>query len=491
MLTLVSGMAFGPAGIAVVWAGSLGAALAWMRSPTAVGPDWSRHVGRERATMGRPDVAFAGSDAIVVTWCEDDGGHVAVVNTDDGSFVSGPFALFPNARTTATATRGREAVVVAVDDEGIVMRRAARADDLGSAALERIVSLRGLDAIVAVTELGPGWLVVYSLASERLFGVCVVGTGTTRDVRHRIAGQIVSLHAGSAGSSAAVALGYAGADAERVEVALVASDGTLSQRPHPYLEDLGARFVAPHVQWIESHFVVAAVEASEGTLTLAASGTRMPTGLTGLPREVVVGAYAERVVAVGVTEVDGRPVMVRASCDPRGGTSAIGTMELAPVDSALRLSRRRSRQMLVDVGTNVSGPAYRSAESSVLIAAERLEVELRRPGASARVRVEPEETGEDGRWRVTFAAWRDTQGDAPAPTPSMVRLVRWVRARLSTEARQASAAARGWAEAIAEILDAEIVRSDWVDGARAVTLSTAKLPSSETTSRALTRALEL
>lgn len=487
MMPLATGIAFGPPGLALAWNGTFGTAVAWMRSPSAVRPDWCRHVGRETGGVGQPRIAFSGPDEIVVSWCEDDGARVAVLGATGGEARFGPFPFLPNAYQSAIATNGRRVLVAAVDGEGIVAVDAHTSDSIESAKLVRIVVQRGLDPCLAATELGDGWLVVCSLADEQMLGLCVLAGGAVRDVRHRVSAKVNAVDAAAAGSSAAVALGYDGAHAERVDVALVGSDGKLNQRPHVYLEDLGARFVAPRVHWMESRFVATAIEAATGELVFGVGGSRLPTGLSSLPETSAVASYAERVVAIGVTEDGGATSLVHASCRQDAGGASMGRMALVPTDGEARARRSRARRVLVESATRLGGPGYRSVEAAIEIEPDRLEMSVRRAGGSARARVEP---ADDDTWRVSIATWTDANGDAPAPTRSVVRLARWLRARWSEEERHAAEAARRWADSVAQIIGARVSGLDWVTGARAVTFEAPSMPSAEVISRAITRALD-
>ncbi|MDC0745008.1 WD40 repeat domain-containing protein [Polyangium mundeleinium] len=129
--------------------------------------------------------------------------------------------------------------------------------------------------------------------------------------------------------------------------------------------------------------------------------------------------------------------------------------------------------LLARLSTGWAESSYRTAANMLARDADGLGVRLPLRGGYAYVQIR---TSSD-RYRLLVSVTADEPEQDPPPSSSLVRLSRWIRDRLSAEARRVAAADREWAAEIAPGAGEGDVQIERGPGSLTITLAHAPLPS--------------
>ncbi|MDI1451778.1 hypothetical protein [Polyangium sp. 6x1] len=137
------------------------------------------------------------------------------------------------------------------------------------------------------------------------------------------------------------------------------------------------------------------------------------------------------------------------------------------------LSNAAAAALLARLSTGWAESSYRTAANLLARDADGLGVRLPLRGGYVYVQIR---TSGD-RYRILVALTADEPDHDPPPSSSLVRLSRWIRDRLSAEARRVAAADREWAAEIAPDAREGDVTIERGPGSLTITLDHAPLPS--------------
>lgn len=470
--TVPCDLVVGPAGMAVAWQDPFGPSLA--RLPRA-----SSHRADERRLLGeapmpvdaRPRLAMS-AGAVHAAWIQPDGVFA-------GADREPPRRIGDVARALAVAAgpRGGAPVVAILDEDGVVLVDA-------DGPTRRVVERRSLSPRVELAVTAGGIQVLYAEADEPVLGVVHVDGGRVTEVRHRLPGIIADLHGLAVRTRVAVAMTYRDRP-ERADLAVLDTSGRMRERPHAALRLPGGRVDAARLCWVDTSFVLLAVDAATGALRVQPVGDDRGVELVlGPVRGPLSAAYFNQQLVVAQIEAGDDAATLRVlRCDRRGESRDAMTLDVTPAGTVDLRRRIAASRALETLRMSLSPAGYRSAAAPLEVDDRGASLVLRRDPVTVRLRVEH---GADGA-RVELVADTTAGREAPAPS-SLIRLSQWVKQRVSRRARELAEEDRAWAEARASEGGLSHRRLDRAGGTLSWVLHGAAIPG-EAILRALVDAL--
>lgn len=429
-------------GLGVAWNGGFGPVLAYLDDDRSLVVDRCRYLGVE-----------ASEDAPVPRLVWDEGELRAAFLQQDG-----PWATFhdePNGLRLLSAEADEQHIARAVDwvvgesspglvvadGGGLVLHRGHRA--------ERFLEQTDIAAPLRAVATTEGLLVVHGVRATAAVGVVLLAAdGSVRSVRHRLRAPLKSLDIEAVRGQTALALGF---DTDRVDLAILDSAGAMRERLHTVARRPGQVLDAPLVRWIDNGFCVAVREPGDGNVRVQTlDEKRAPITLQAEPGPFGLAFYRRELVLVQLLAAGDERWRLRLRIAEADGTGQqVRELACEPVDAPKRRRTRRARLDVRALRSALAAPSYRgSADVAVDRRDDGLGLTVHHPGDVVRLELEPGAMGT----RLTLVAARPDALDEP-PSTSLVRLARWVKDRLSPEARADAAAALAWAEGVAQSVD--------------------------------------
>jgi len=387
--------AFSTRGIVVGWNGPYGPAWAGLESVRSLEPRWSRHLGAAVSPSAAPPSVAWVSGGPAVVYLQPSGAWARHGELDH--------LVLPGARIATLGVLGGRPLVAGATDEGLFVL-----EDEDERI--RITERRDVRSLAVVTP-GSEAFVVYAL-SDGILGVYAVGE--RRDIRHALRGPATDLEALSIGMNAALVLRVE----DRLQVAMLAADGSMRERPHTILRrsSLGSAGVA----WVQRRFV-AAVGDGDRVRVMELDGKGL------LDIEVAPGDFAlghvGRVFCAVQVDADARLSLHAHYSDE---TTASGEVEATPEDAEARSRLIAARDAIEALRTHMAGEGYRDRGVHGRVDPRALRAELHDDVGIVAVQLAVEEEAE-----VQLVASND--GTLPPMPGSLVRLVGWVRRRLGRD----------------------------------------------------------
>jgi hypothetical protein len=412
-------------------------------------PVFVRGLGHAGADLPAVPAVWVTRDGIVVAWCEEDGAWVRALDLA-GAAVGRPALAVPGATAVAFAAGRARATLFAADADGVA---ALEVGPDGRPAGEplRAVAERRAGAMLAATRIRDEAVLVYGHRGVEGWGVASVRGGEVTAVKHDSA-PCEAVHAQGVGSRAAVVLELRGG---RVRFGLLGPGARVIERPHPVFAPGVPPLAAPQVVWTDDDWTLLAHEPGTDRLRVQPSSERLaPFVLPRCAGPFAAGYWVQHLFALEV-EPDASGAELRLwRCARDGSEPQQRVTPLALDDRHERRVRLEARQALGDLAYRVGGArGYRSRPTRPELSRDGGTLRLRDGEGRLRVRLEP---AREARLSMRITSALGDEPSLPETPSSLVRLARWIRERLSAEARQRAEAERAWARELARALDASL-----------------------------------
>jgi len=436
-------------GVAVAWNDAYGPAVAVLSSPTAVRATGATHLPAGSAAGGEPPSLCAWRLGVAAAWVDREAAMLALIDAGGGLHAP-PLAVHHGARATSVGQAGELLAVASVDESGIVVSWVDVREHPQVVETRRTVEATDVGGQLCVLPADHGVLVVYLTGGGNRLGVAHVDADrehVPRDVKHPLRGSVATMRAASVRGLRALALSYESEQGGRVDLALLDASGRVRERPHAVISRTGARLAHAHPVWIETGFVVAAIDEVAGELHIASVPEER--GVTACvradPGPTRMDFWQRRLVVTRLLATGDRLALAVRSLDDHGTQDGTSHVDVSPPDTAQLAGRRRSRQVLDAVQARLTGRGYRDAGTSARRSPDGLELQLRIAGGRGLVRAggEAQATRLD---LVVGPEGAELPGELP-PEPVLRRLGQWLRSLLSRRVARSLEADRGWATA--------------------------------------------
>lgn len=430
-------------GLVIGWSSPLGPAVARFETWTREAPVFARTLGHPGLDRPIAPLLWPAPKGIVAIWCEEEGAFSKLI-ADDGAWASPPTLVVPGARAIALAPGSERATLFAADEAGIVrVELDVHAAPVGS--LRRCVAERRAGAMLEAVRVRDEAILVFAHRGVASLGVVATKGVDEEVVRHPLG-----------------------------EAPLGAQDA--GRDPALELERSGMTLGSPRVLWTEDRWTLLAHRRGEDRLvvrSLDEGGAKFD-----LPRcsgHFDAAYWTQRFFALEVAP-QGDGGQMRLFCSGRDGSGAQQRVtELVLDDRALRRRRIATREALGSLAARLSRASYRDSPARTRLAREGTSVDVEDEEGTLTVGVAHERTG------VRLHVHSALEGPAPPPVvpTRLARLSRWIRLRISAEARAREAAERAFGEEHATELDASLLRFVRVGRAIVLELALSALPEVE------------
>lgn len=450
------------------WHGPLGPVVAQYDRWSRATPDHAKVVGRpDRDRPAAPALGRIG-DTTCVVWCEDDGAWVVGFSDNDAS----ARCVLPGA--TSVALGG--GTLFAADEDGIV------ALDLdGDHEPTRVVKERRAGVQMSACTLRDESILVFAYDGDPSWGAVTWRRGEAVAVRHRTPRPVRDLGVAAAGTRAGVGLELEGG---QVRFAVLGPEGKVVERPHPVFGRDSGPLEHPQPLWIERRFWVLARRAETGELAATSSDGSRGFTLPEVSGPFSASYYRSHVHVLEVGHDGDQAEMQLWRCDAEGRSPQQRRDRIEVPHAIARRQCLEARGVLRGLSLQFARTAgYRGAGRQASLAEHDAELRVAEDDGTLSVSLAPRDDG----WVL-----RVSEGDAEEPPladppGSLLRLARWIRHRLSSEARERYEAERARAETLAEAIDATLARFEQAGAARWLELELADLPPPDVLHRWLQR----
>lgn len=428
-------------GYALAWSAPWGAAASVVHR---FAPEFARPpvpLGTSDRTRTDAPRLFHVDEGIAAVWCQDDGAWLAVLRDDGTGLVREPERVVPGGRSLAIAPSRSETHVFVEDGES-VRALVVRSDTSFERASEPIVVQHGRVRLAAA-RAADAPLLVAAYAGDRRLVVADGARGRSSLVRHDLPARVAAIDAFGAGSRAAFALVYD--DGEVVEAGVLDRAGKLVERRHVVLREPGARYAEVRVTWIEDDFHVVARDAtSDRAIVVRVSDAKTLLEIGGVRGPFAV-AYQEKGLSLAQAFAEGDTTLLRVARELRD-RSVREVREPAPPTLRLRRAEEQAARCVDELERMLGTSGYRDARA-VRVAVPS-GAALRLEGERQHLELRPDEDA----FRLTLVALGEGASE-PARDGSFERLARWIRERLSGDARARAERDRSIGVALAEAIE--------------------------------------
>ncbi|MFK7988085.1 MAG: hypothetical protein AB8I08_18845 [Sandaracinaceae bacterium] len=454
-------------GLLLGWHGPLGPLVAQYDRWSRATPDLARVLGRPDRDLPAPPVLGRAESETRVAWCEDDGAWLGTITGD-----TPPRCVLPGA--TSVAMGG--GTLFAADEDGIVALDLTR-----DAEPDRVVAERRAGVQMAACSLREESILIYSYDGDPSWGAVTRHRGTTTAVRHRTPRPIRDLGIAAAGTRAGVGLELEGG---AVRFALLGPEGKVVERPHPVFDRSEGPLAHPQVVWIERRFWVLARRTQTGALVAISSDGSRGFTLPEVQGPFSAAYYRSHVHVLEVMHDADDAEMRLWRCDAMG-RSPQQRRDLIVVPEALaRRQCLEARGVLRGLSLQYGRTAgYRGTGQRASLDDETAELRLTEETGALTVALAAHEAS----WILRVSKAGAEEPSLADPPGSVLRLARWIRHRLSSEARQRYEQERAHAETLADMLDATLTRFELAGDGRWLELELPSLPAPDVLHRWLER----
>ncbi|HJL14051.1 MAG TPA: hypothetical protein RMH99_00275 [Sandaracinaceae bacterium LLY-WYZ-13_1] len=475
----------GTRGLAVAWHGPLGPAVARFESWSREAPSFVRALGHAGADRPATPALWARRDHLLVAWCEEDGAWIAPVGWDDGAVGEARLVL-PGARTVAMVGDGERGALFGADAEGLV-HVAVDGDGRPRSEPARAVAERRAGVVLSATWLRDEALLIHVHRGAEGWGVVSVRGDAVTAVDHRTGGACEAVDARAAGSRTGVVLERAGGG---VRFALLGPEGKVIERPHAVFGPTAPPLVSPQVVWTDDDWTLLAREPCDDRLWVhPASHRREPFELPRCDGPFAAAYWVQHLFALELDPTPEGGEMRLWRCTRDGASPQQRITALRIEGAPTRRRRLEVRSTLGSLADRLGAAAgYRDRARRPRLSRDGGSLSLHDERGRLRVTVEPgaKDDGAPGlALRVSSALGDDPR--LPETPSSLVRLARWIRARLSPAVREREAADRAWADELAGALGATAGRVERAGATLLLELWLEALPEVERLARWLRR----
>lgn len=466
-------MHLGRDGLIVAWSSPIGPAVARFETWAREAPVFARTLGHPGLDRPVTPLVWRAAGHLVVIWCEEEGALAATVSMD-GVRASKPVRIVPGARAIAIAPGEERATLFAADEAGIAR---VELDVQGTplAAPRRCVAARRAGAVLAAARLRDEAVLVFVHRGEASLGVVATRGDDEVVVRHPLGAPCDDVSLDAAGGRAGVALELGGT----IAIAVLGVDGRLLERPRPVLERAGMTLGSPRMLWTEDRWTLLAHDRGADRLIARPLGERgaEDDGFT-LPR--CQGAFAAAYWAQGVFALELTPQGEGGElrlwrCARDGAAPQQRVTDLVLEDASPRLARLAAREALSSLSSRMIRSSYRDAPARLELARDGASLTVLDEEGRLTVGLSPEDAGV--RLRVASALGDDPR--LPEAPSSVVRLARWIKQRLSADARAEALRERAFGEERASELGGTVIRLERAGAVLVLELALAALPDAE------------
>ncbi|AKF08424.1 hypothetical protein [Sandaracinus amylolyticus] len=466
-------------GYALAWSAPWGAAASIVQR---FAPEYARPpipLGTSDRTRSDAPRLFHVDEGIACVWCQDDGAWLAIIGDDGRGLVRAPERVAAGARSVAIAPSRGETHVLTEDGESVRVL-VVKADGTLARAPEPLIVQHGRVRLAAA-RAGEAPLLVAAYASERRLIVADATRGRASLVRHDLPGDVTALDAHGAGARVAFALVYD--DGELVEAAVLDRAGKLVERRHVVLRETGARYADVRVTWIEDDFHVVARDAStDRAIVVAVGSAKRVLEITKVRGPFAVG-YQEKGLSLAQVFADGDTSVLRVTRELRD-PSVREVREPAPPTLRVRRAEEQTVRCFDELERMLGTAGYRDARAVRVAVPTGAALRLESEGQHVELRPDGES------FRLTLVALEDGITE-PARDGSVERLARWVRERVSGDAKAHAERDHALGVALAGALEAALVHVERNESGLRFELMLSSIPAAQRLSAWLHRARTL
>jgi hypothetical protein len=439
-------------GHVVAWSAPWGAAAMVIRR---FAQDAERHailLGTLGRTRGDAPKLFHLALGVGALWCEDDGAWIAVLRDDGTGFEVPPRRVLEGARSVCIAAGRSVTHAFAEDGEAI---HAMRIDQDGVEHVDAPLLEQTGAARICAARAGESPLLFAIYGGDPRLVVIDGGGGRSSVVRHELRGDRGTRDIDAYGVGSRALFVRVPEGGETVESMIVDAAGKTTDRLDVLIRQPGAHFTHARATWIEDDFHVVARDARHDRAELIPHQQRRSIlSIASVAGDLAVAYHAKRLVLAQAYAEGDAPIVRLYSATVAGREAQ--TIELRqPVPEPLRRARSEERALrcIEELEAALGSAGYRDARGTRVTTASGAALRLATEGQEIEVR--PEGEG----FVVALVAL--SGGDPPAVAEdSFERLARWVRQRLSNEARRRADEDRAIARELASALGGELARAE-------------------------------
>lgn len=432
-------------GMLVGWRAKYGAAFAHFASTRALTADLSEY----RMDADGQAAAIQHGERVWLAADSAEGVYVA-----DGT--SDVRLVLPGARGATWAAMPGTLYVAGVTSRGVEIKDVGESPDTEPLLISPRRDARHLSMVATQA----GVVAVFALDDDA-FGVVLLRAGKPTEVRHRLRRRAEGLHAVGVRGRVGVAISYGD---EQVDLAVLARDGTVRERPHEILR--GGAYSDPQVVFEETGFAVGACDRASGEVSVKREGGGRERRFEGVSSSFRLAYFRGKLLCASVAEsTDAVEEGLRLWTLEKGQRASETHIPMTPYNRAFRVRVLGARDLVARVGSRWVGQGYRGASPGSVDSRAHsgtLEGEARK--ITWRITV-----GEQATRLLIRAGEVETER-----VGSLVRLARWMK-RGGRAAREAAESDLRWASEIVEG-SAEVIRSTRGAGTIDVEIALNELP---------------